>query len=96
MNVALLGGARKRYSAGRSTPSFQVAFCCSESGQLTELVHRASEILKLASALFTQTERGSPAQLRMDFIDQHRDTHGVELICKVLQIAPSGYRRHAA
>lgn len=31
-----------------------------------------------------------------DFIDQHRDTYGVEPICKVLQIAPSGYRRHAA
>lgn len=31
-----------------------------------------------------------------DFIDQHRATHGVEPICKVLQIAPSGYRRHAA
>ena len=30
------------------------------------------------------------------FIDQHRHTHGVEPICKVLQIAPSGYRRHAA
>lgn len=30
------------------------------------------------------------------FIDQHRDSHGVEPICKVLQIAPSGYRRHAA
>ena len=31
-----------------------------------------------------------------DFIDQHRDTFGVEPICKVLQIAPSGYRRYAA
>jgi hypothetical protein len=31
-----------------------------------------------------------------DFIDQHRDTHGVEAICEALQIAPSGYRRHAA
>ena len=29
-------------------------------------------------------------------MDKHRDTHGVEPICKVLQIAPSGYRRHAA
>ena len=28
-------------------------------------------------------------------MDQHRHTHGVEPICKVLQIAPSGYRRHA-
>jgi putative transposase len=31
----------------------------------------------------------------MSFIDRHRDTHGVEPICKVLQVAPSGYRRHA-
>ncbi|ALP54977.1 transposase (plasmid) [Candidatus Tenderia electrophaga] len=30
------------------------------------------------------------------YIDQHRDTYGVEPICKVLQIAPSAYRRHAA
>jgi len=32
----------------------------------------------------------------MDFVDEHRDAHGVEPICKVLQIAPSGYRRRAA
>jgi putative transposase len=31
-----------------------------------------------------------------DFIDQHRDTFGVEPICKILQIAPSCYRRYAA
>ena len=30
------------------------------------------------------------------FVDKHRDTYGVEPICKVLQIAPSGYRCHAA
>lgn len=30
------------------------------------------------------------------FVDRHRDTFGVEPICKVLQIAPSGYRHHAA
>lgn len=30
------------------------------------------------------------------FIDQYRHTHGVESVCKVLQIAPSGYRRYAA
>lgn len=29
-------------------------------------------------------------------VDEHRDVHGVEPICRVLQIAPSGYRRHAA
>ena len=30
------------------------------------------------------------------FIDQHRPMHGVEPICKVLQMAPSCYWRHAA
>jgi putative transposase len=29
-------------------------------------------------------------------VDEHRGTFGVEPICKVLQISPSGYRRHAA
>jgi len=29
-------------------------------------------------------------------VDEHRHSHGVEPICRVLQIAPSGYRRHAA
>ena len=36
-----------------------------------------------------------PTQVLRDFIDKHRDTHGVRPICKVLQIAPSGYRRYA-
>ena len=30
------------------------------------------------------------------FVDHHRQAYGVESICKVLQIAPSGYWRHAA
>jgi putative transposase len=31
-----------------------------------------------------------------DFIDRHRHAFGVEPICKALQVAPSGYRRHVA
>lgn len=30
------------------------------------------------------------------FIDQHRERFGVELICKLLRVAPSAYWRHAA
>ena len=30
------------------------------------------------------------------FIDEHRHSFGVEPICKVLQIGPSGYWRYAA
>jgi putative transposase len=29
-------------------------------------------------------------------VDEHRAVHGVEPMCRVLQIAPSAYRRHAA
>jgi putative transposase len=38
----------------------------------------------------------APQQVLRAFVDQHRDRLGVESICRVLQIAPSGYRRHAA
>jgi putative transposase len=31
-----------------------------------------------------------------EFVDRHRQSYGVESICKVLQIAPSGYWKHAA
>jgi len=30
------------------------------------------------------------------FIDDHRDVHGVEPICRVLPIAPSTYHAHVA
>ena len=32
----------------------------------------------------------------MRFVDMHRDAHGVQPICRVLEIAPSGYWRRAA
>jgi putative transposase len=34
-------------------------------------------------------------QVLKQFVDQYRDRFGVEPICRVLQIAPSGYRHHA-
>ena len=37
-----------------------------------------------------------PPQALRAFVEADRDTHGVEPICKVLQMAPSGSRRHAA
>jgi putative transposase len=38
----------------------------------------------------------SSGRINKRFCRSHRDTYGVEPFCKVLQIAPSGYRRHAA
>ena len=37
-----------------------------------------------------------PVQAMIAFIDDHREVHGVEPICKVLPIAPSTYHAHVA
>ena len=37
-----------------------------------------------------------PVQAMIAFIDDHREAHGVEPICKVLPIAPSTYHAHVA
>ncbi|WP_368648170.1 IS3 family transposase [Castellaniella ginsengisoli] len=59
-------------------------------------LRRANEILKSASGFF----RSGGARPRTEeinaYIDQHRGLYGVEPICKVLQVAPSAYRRYAA
>ncbi|HQT72244.1 MAG TPA: IS3 family transposase [Thiobacillus sp.] len=59
-------------------------------------LRRANEILKLASAFFGPGGARPPTQIMRAFVDAHRTSFGVEPICQVLQIAPSGYRRHAA
>lgn len=48
-------------------------------------LRQANDILRLSSAFFAQAE-----------FDRHRDEFGVEPICKLLQIAPSGYWRYVA
>ncbi|WP_407941600.1 IS3 family transposase [Noviherbaspirillum galbum] len=59
-------------------------------------LRRANEILKVASGFFRPGGARPPIQILKSFVDHHRDMYGVEPLCKVLQIAPSGYRRHAA
>jgi putative transposase len=58
-------------------------------------LRQANEILRKASAYFAMAER-PPVQAMIAFIDDHREAHGVEPICKVLPIAPSTYHAHAA
>ncbi|MCM8567736.1 IS3 family transposase [Thauera linaloolentis] len=57
---------------------------------------KANEILRLASALFRAGGARPPQQVMNGFIDTHRERFGVEPICKVLQVAPSAYRRTVA
>ncbi|MEO9751208.1 MAG: IS3 family transposase [Marinobacter alexandrii] len=59
-------------------------------------LRRANDILRTASAFFGPGGARPQTEVLNAYIDQHRDTYGVEPICRVLQIAPSAYRRHAA
>ena len=59
-------------------------------------LRQANEILRKASAYFAQGGARPPTQAMIAFINEHRDTYGVEPICKVLPIAPSTYRLHAS
>ncbi|MBU2755002.1 IS3 family transposase [Acidithiobacillus sp. CV18-3] len=59
-------------------------------------LRRANEILRTASAFFAPSGARPQAQVVTAYIDQHRETYGVEPICEVLQVAPSAYRRRVA
>ncbi|EPM1166262.1 MAG: IS3 family transposase [Dechloromonas sp.] len=59
-------------------------------------LRQANEILRLASAFFGAGGARPPQEEVRTFIDRHRETYGVEPLCKLLQVAPSGYWRHAA
>jgi hypothetical protein len=49
-----------------------------------------------ASVLVRPPPKTSASSLARAFIDQHHHAYGVEPICEVMQVAPSGYWRHAA
>ncbi|MER8621950.1 IS3 family transposase [Mesorhizobium sp. M1409] len=59
-------------------------------------LRQANEILRKASAYFCPGGARPPVQAMIAFIDDHREAHGVEPICKVLPIAPSTYHDHVA
>ena len=59
-------------------------------------LRQANEILRKASRVFCPGGARPPVQAMIAFIDDHREAHGVEPICKVLPIAPSTYHDHAA
>ena len=52
--------------------------------------------MEVGQRIFCPGGARPPTQILRGFVDKHRNTYGVEPICKALQIAPSGYRRHAA
>ncbi|MCT1801519.1 IS3 family transposase [Kocuria carniphila] len=56
-------------------------------------LRRANTILRQASGFLRGGAR-PPLPVMCAFIDAHRDEHGVEPICRILQIAPSSYYAH--
>ncbi|WP_404948041.1 IS3 family transposase [Saezia sanguinis] len=77
-------------------------FTSSERERLKQLerenkeLRRANDILKAASAFFGPGGARLPIEEMKRLIDQKRHVFGVEPMCKVLNIAPSCYFRHAA
>ncbi|PHP16712.1 IS3 family transposase [Sphingobium sp. IP1] len=59
-------------------------------------LRQANEILRKASAYFCPGGARPPIQTMTAFIDEHRAEYGVELICRVLPIAPSTYHERVA
>ncbi|MBL9047517.1 MAG: IS3 family transposase [Tabrizicola sp.] len=59
-------------------------------------LRQANEILRKASAYFCDGGARPPVEVMVNFIDAHRNAHGVEPICEVLPIAPSTYYDHLA
>ena len=63
---------------------------------LEQGVAQSQRDLEAGQRVFRPGGARPPSEVLKGFIDQHRQAYGVESICKVLQIAPSGYWRHAA
>ncbi|MBU2958961.1 IS3 family transposase [Paracoccus sp. 1_MG-2023] len=59
-------------------------------------LRQANEILRKASAYFCDGGARPPVEVMVGFIDDQREAHGVEPICRVLPIAPSTYYDHLA
>ncbi|MBF53932.1 MAG: IS3 family transposase [Confluentimicrobium sp.] len=59
-------------------------------------LRQANEILRKASAYFCDGGARPPVEVMVEFVEAHRDAHGVEPICTVLPIAPSTYYSHLA
>ncbi|MBU71012.1 MULTISPECIES: IS3 family transposase [Spongiibacter] len=57
-------------------------------------LRRANEILRKASAYFCPGGARPPTEVMVSFIDEHRDSYGVEPICSQLPIAPSTFYDH--
>ncbi|MGH3085215.1 MAG: IS3 family transposase [Gaiellaceae bacterium] len=59
-------------------------------------LRQANEILRKASAYFCSGGARPPMEAMISFVDAYRDDHGVEPICRVIEIAPSTYHAHVA
>ncbi|WP_201531566.1 MULTISPECIES: IS3 family transposase [unclassified Psychrobacter] len=54
---------------------------------------QANEIIRKAAAFFGPGGARPSTQIMVQFIDDYRGSYGIELICRVLPIAPSTYHR---
>ena len=86
----------ERVSGVRAGVPSEVAERLKALEQESRDLRQVNEILRKASAYFAQAELDRRFKPMIPFIDDHREAHGVEPICKVLPIAPSSYYDHVA
>jgi hypothetical protein len=93
----LLEGPKRKEVDGRGRQGVTLAEAKRVKGLGREVkkLRRINEILKLTSRFSPRRISTVGSSMRV-FIYKHRRTHGVDPICKVLQIPPASYRRHAA
>src|SRR5688500_17259274 len=82
------GGARYRHPAGPDHDGARGAEATPARSRRTETRQRDPEE---GGGVFRPGGARPPSEVMVAFIDQHRDTYGVEPICAVLPIAPSTY-----
>ncbi|TBV16165.1 IS3 family transposase [Stutzerimonas kirkiae] len=85
-----------RKASSPATPSAPADPRIKELEREIRELKRANEILKVASAFFGPGGTRPPFEVIWQLIDKHRQSFGVEPLCRVLQVSPSAYRRHAA
>ncbi len=86
-------GVRCRHAAGYDHGRSQAHQGSGARGEGTSACQRHPAY---GQRFFRPSETRPQTEVLNAYIDEHRDAFGVEPICKVLQVAPSAYRRHAA
>ena len=90
---AVVNGAAPRSKAGSRAPAPSTSPITSPADQAAEIARLRRELDRTRGRCFLGGDRPlrGDAQMRFGFIEQHARAYPVRLMCRVLQVSPSGY-----